>query len=150
MGMARHRLTTSFFHMALRGVTGGCPRCGSHGWFRHWFHRKERCPRCGYKAERQDGYMLGAMTMNVIITFFLLALVIIIGTVVSYPDLNVPVMIIVGLSIAVVWPFVFYPNTYTLWAAVDLLMHPLEPEEVADAEAHADPAWLASQGRRSA
>ena len=131
--------------MAFRGLVGACPRCGGRGWFRQWFRRNERCPTCGYKAERQEGFMLGAMTMNVIITFFLLAVDIVVGTVASYPDIAVLPMVGVGLAVAIVWPLFFYPMTYTLWAAVDLLMHPLEPEQLADAEAHADPQWLARQ-----
>lgn len=131
--------------MAVRGLFGGCPRCGSHGWFRHWFKRNERCPTCGYKAERSEGYMLGAMTMNVIVTFFLLLVVILVGSIASYPHIAVGPMVIVGMSIAVLWPMIFYPATYTLWAAVDLLMRPLDEAERADADAHADPAWLAAQ-----
>ena len=92
--------------------------------------------------------MLGAMTMNVIVTFFLLALVIVVGSVASYPDIAVAPMLAIGLTIALVWPIVFYPMSHTLWSAVDLLMRPLEPAEAADADAHADPGWLA--GRRAA
>ena len=91
--------------------------------------------------------MLGAMTMNVIVTFFLLAVDIVVGTVATYPDIAAVPMVVVGLVVAVVWPLFFYPMTYTLWAAVDLLMHPLEPPELADADAHADVTWLA--GRRA-
>jgi uncharacterized protein (DUF983 family) len=144
--MARHHLTTSFFHRALRGVFGACPRCGGRGWFSRWFKRNERCPTCGYKAERSEGYMLGAMTMNVIITFFLLLMVILIGTIASYPDIAAVPMVIVGMVIAIGWPMFFYPSSYTLWAAVDLLMRPLDERELADADAHADPAWKAAQG----
>ena len=89
--------------------------------------------------------MLGAMTMNVIVTFFLLALVIVVGTVASYPDIAVVPMVTSGLAIAVGWPVFFYPMSYTLWAAVDLAMRPLEPAELADADRYANPAWLAAQ-----
>ena len=92
--------------------------------------------------------MLGAMTMNVVVTFFLLALVIVVGSVASYPDIAVVPMIVVGLAIAIGWPILFYPMSYTLWAAVDLLMRPLEPAERADADRHANPAWLAAHADR--
>ncbi len=90
--------------------------------------------------------MLGAMTMNVIITFFLMIVVILVGSIASYPHIAVVPMVIVGMSIAIGWPFLFYPASYTLWAAVDLLMRPLDDAELADAVAHADPAWKASHG----
>ncbi len=41
----------------------------------------------------------------------------------------------VALPVAVVVPIVFYPVSYTLWAAVDLATRPMEPHEVADAAA---------------
>ena len=94
--------------------------------------------------------MLGAMTMNVIITFFLLAVLVVVGTVVTYPDLPVLKLVAIGLGIAVAWPLFFYPMSYTLWGAVDLLMHPLEADDVADAEAHASPAWLAERSPQDA
>ena len=143
--MVRHRLTTSFVRTMVRGAVGACPRCAGRGWFRRWFTHRERCPTCGYRHERQQGFMLGAMTMNVTVTFFLLALVIVVGTVASYPDIAVVPMVTTGLAIAVGWPVFFYPMSYTLWAAVDLAMRPLEPAERADADRYANPAWLAAQ-----
>lgn len=131
--------------MALRGAVGSCPRCGSRGWFKHWFKRQDRCPTCGYKAERSEGYMLGAMTMNVIITFFLMIMVVFIGSILSYPDIAVVPMLAIGMTIALGWPLFFYPMSYTLWAAVDLLMRPLDADERAEAERHANPAWQAAQ-----
>jgi uncharacterized protein (DUF983 family) len=143
--MVRHGLTTSFVRTMVRGAVGACPRCAGRGWFRHWFTRRERCPTCGYRHERQQGFMLGAMTMNVIVTFILLALVMLVGTVASYPDIAVVAIVVTGLVIAVGWPLFFYPMSYTLWAAVDLAMRPLEPAERADADRYANPAWLAAQ-----
>ena len=46
----------------------------------------------------------------------------------------VPLFVSVFVTVAV--PIAFYPVSYTVWAAVDLAMRPLEPAEVADAEAH--------------
>jgi uncharacterized protein (DUF983 family) len=143
--MARHELTSSLLHMGLRGVVGCCPRCGARSRLREWFRRSERCRTCGYRHERQDGFMLGAMTMNLLATFFLLAVVIVVGTVASYPDIPVAKMVGAGAAIALGWPLFFYPMSYTAWAAVDLAMHPLEPEEIADADAHAEASWLAQQ-----
>jgi len=43
---------------------------------------------------------------------------------------------VAGLAVAVVVPVVGYPFSYTIWAAIDLTMRPLEPAEVADADRH--------------
>src|SRR5262245_17589082 len=66
----------------VRGLTWRCARCGTfRPWSKGWFGRKERCRGCGYRYERQEGFLLGAVTMNTIVTFGLLALVILIGSI---------------------------------------------------------------------
>ena len=102
-----------------------------------WFRRLERCRTCGYLVQRQSGFSLGAITMNIIVTFFLLAVVLAVGIVATYPDLPVGPMTAIGLAVALVAPIVLFPVSQTTWAALDLAMHPLEPVERADAAAHA-------------
>jgi uncharacterized protein (DUF983 family) len=123
--------------MLGRALLLRCPRCGGRGWIKGWFSRRERCPTCGYRYERQPGFMLGAVTMNTIVTFGLLAAVLLIGSILSYPDIAVGPILVLSAIVAVFVPIVFYPFSYTIWGAVDLAMRPLDPSEVADADAHA-------------
>ncbi|MGE0881264.1 MAG: DUF983 domain-containing protein [Acidimicrobiia bacterium] len=133
--MSRHAIKTTFWPMVMRGIVRKCPRCGGKPWFTRWMVRTgERCQTCGYKYERQDGFALGATTMNTIFTFGLIAVVIVVGVVASYPHIAVKPMIIVGLFVAILVPILFFPISYTVWAAFDLAMHPLEPNEISDAE----------------
>jgi uncharacterized protein (DUF983 family) len=125
--------------MLGRALLRRCPRCGGKAWFRGWFGKVDRCRTCGYRYERQPGFLLGALTMNTIVTFGLLAVVLLVGTVLSYPDIAVVPMLIAAAAVSVVVPIVFYPFSYTIWAAVDLAMRPLDPAEQADAAAHAAP-----------
>ena len=94
-----------------------------------------RCRACGYRYERQPGFSLGATTMNTIVTFGLIAVVLVAGSIMTYPDLAVGRILAVAVPVAIVVPIVFYPISYTLWAAVDLAMRPLEPGEEAEAAA---------------
>ena len=71
-----------------------------------------------------------------IVTFGLLAVVIVVSLVLSYPDVALVPTLVAGLAVAVVVPVVGYPFSYTIWAAIDLTMRPLEPAEVADADRH--------------
>ena len=64
--------------------------------------------------------MVGAITINTILTFGAILVVLVVGMIVTYPE------------IAVV-PIVVFPFTYTIWGAIDLAMHPLQPAEAADA-----------------
>jgi hypothetical protein len=74
--------------------------------------------------------------MNTIVTFGLLGVVLLVGSILTYPDLAVVPMLAAAVVVTVVVPILFYPVSYTLWAAIDLTMRPLEPAEVADAEDH--------------
>jgi uncharacterized protein (DUF983 family) len=60
-----------------------CPRCRTGGIFRGSIFRgfpqmNERCPVCGLKFEREQGYFLGAMAMSyglAVVTISLLAVI---------------------------------------------------------------------------
>ena len=123
--------------MMGRALLRRCPRCGGKGWFRGWFAKVERCRTCGYRYEREPGFLLGAVTINTIVTFGLLAAVLLVGTILSYPDIAVVPMLIASGAVAILVPIIFYPFSYTIWAAVDLAMRPLDAAEQADAAAHA-------------
>jgi uncharacterized protein (DUF983 family) len=123
--------------MLGRAFLRRCPRCGGKAWFRGWFGKVDRCRTCGYRYERQPGFLLGAVTINTAVTFGLLAAVLLVGSILSYPDIAVVPILGAAVAVAVLVPVVFYPFSYTIWAAVDLTMRPLDPAEQADAAAHA-------------
>ena len=80
-----------------------------------------------------EGFELGAATVNAILTFGMLVVVSAISVISSYPDVAVAPLIIVLGAVAVVLPIVFYPVTYTIWFAVELMMEPPSPADVAAA-----------------
>jgi len=77
--------------------------------------------------------MLGAVAMNTVITFLGILIVLVIGMIVTYPD--IPLWPLIGgcLAVAVIVPIAAFPITQTIWAAVELAMRPLAPAEEADA-----------------
>ncbi|HKA04171.1 MAG TPA: DUF983 domain-containing protein [Acidimicrobiales bacterium] len=134
--MARGEIRTEFWPMLGRALLRRCPRCGGAGWFTGWFRKQERCRTCGYRYERQPGFLVGALTINTILTFGLIGVVLAVSLVTTYPDVALGPTLVAALAVAVVVPVVGSPFSYTVWAAVDLAMRPLEPAEVADAEQH--------------
>ncbi len=126
----------SLARMLWRAVCLRCPRCGGRAWIERWFHRLPRCRTCGYKVERQSGFELGAITMNIAVTFGALALTLAVAIVATYPELPAVPTVVATLVVALVVPIVMFPVSQTLWAALDLAMHPLEAAEIADAAAH--------------
>jgi uncharacterized protein (DUF983 family) len=121
--------TPSFSRMMGRALLRRCPVCGSGGLFRRWVHMVERCPRCGFLFERYDGQFIGAVGMNTIVTFGALLITLVVGFVVTSPDIAVVPLLVAGLAIAALLPVIFYPFSKTTWLAVDLAMSPLEPGE---------------------
>src|SRR5919199_5882023 len=72
MSTARRR--TQPGRLLWRGLTKRCAVCGSGGLYDGWFRMKERCPRCGYRFEREEGFFLGAYVVNLAVAEGLMAL----------------------------------------------------------------------------
>jgi uncharacterized protein (DUF983 family) len=121
--------TPGFWTMTRRACTLRCCVCGSGKLFRHWTRMVERCPRCGYLFERADGQFIGAVGMNTIITFGLLLITLVVGFVVTSPDIAVMPLVVVALGVGVFVPVIVFPFSKTTWTAIDLMMTPLEPGE---------------------
>ncbi len=53
-----------------RGLTNRCPNCGGRTLFKpgKLFEMNEACPDCGLKYEKDEGFYLGAMSLNYGIT----------------------------------------------------------------------------------
>jgi uncharacterized protein (DUF983 family) len=123
-----------------RALTLRCPWCGSRRTFlRGWFRRYERCRTCGVRWHREEGFELGAVTMNTIVTFGALTLAMVIGFVVTYPDVPVLPFVLALMAVGVVLPVLIYPFTYTLWLAFDLTVKPPEEAELAEMAAACAP-----------
>jgi hypothetical protein len=73
-------------------------------------------------------FELGAITANIILTFSAILVSILVTVVLG---LDVMVVVFVGAAIALIGPALFYPLSFTLWQAIDLLMRPPTPAELA-------------------
>lgn len=123
-----------------RGLTRRCPRCGERRIFRTWWSIRDRCPRCGVAFIREEGYFTGVYLLNlatVLAVLFVLAMGFAIWLS-EHPGASLAPALVVGAAVAVVVPLITYPFARTTWAALDLLMTPMELEEIADAAAAAD------------
>jgi hypothetical protein len=116
--------------MLLRGTARHCPRCGSGKVFESWFTMKERCPRCDLQFEgpAEEGFFLGAFTVNFVVTsgLLLLGLVgyIVASAVGDPPDLAT--CIIAAAVFCVLFPIFFYGFARSIWVAFELAMHNMD------------------------
>ena len=96
----------------------------------------ERCPGCGYRFQREEGFQLGGYVINFGVTEGLVCLAIAgyILAAAANPDVAVWPIVVGGLLASVVTPIVFFPFSRTIWAAIDLALTPLTVIEQAEAE----------------
>jgi uncharacterized protein (DUF983 family) len=101
-----------------------CPRCGGRKIFASWFRLEPACPACGYSFERESGYWVGAIQVNLAVTESLFMLVFLITLFATMPAVPWQPLLIVALVTNAVFPWFFYPYSKTLWMALDLYFHP--------------------------
>lgn len=129
----------------LRGLFRRCGRCGGGRLFDGWFRLKERCPTCGYRFSREVGFYTGVFLVNFAVTeglMFVSLMAYIFWRATSDSGGALWPVMTACVGFAVIAPVVFYPFAASTWAAIDLVLRPLEPEEEADAAT-----WVASRER---
>jgi uncharacterized protein (DUF983 family) len=110
--------------------------------FASWLKLRDRCPTCGYRFEREEGFFTGVYLVNY--AFVAVAIVVELFVYLIYASANdgdvaYGLPFLIGAATAVVLPIVTYPFAKTIWAAIDLALRPLDPVEEADAALHAPP-----------
>lgn len=117
--------------MLARGATMACPACGQRkGLFKHWTKMAESCPNCGLVFGRFEGQWIGALGINTIVSFAILLVVIIVSVALSYPNPHTQKLILLAVVVAIILPILLFPFSRTFWMGLDLMMTPLEPDEV--------------------
>lgn len=119
-----------------RGVRRRCPLCGGGGCFATFFTKRPRCPRCAFPLIREEGHWIGALGMNTIVTFGLLALTLAVSIALTWQARRGIWIFGPALLVAGAVPLLFFGSSQTLWSAIDLLMRPLEPDD------DVDPRWI--------
>lgn len=124
-----------------RGATRRCARCGEGRLFRRWVTMAERCPRCGHKYERSDGFWLGSIMMNMAFTFFVFLVVFFGGLALTWGNTPWLAFLVGALLLNLLFPVFFHPFSRTLWVGMEMAARPLEPQEVVDAAAFGSGEW---------
>lgn len=77
------------------------------------------CPRCGLHFEREQGYWLGAMTLNFAVTEAMFVVVLVATMAITWPDVPWGTLLIAVLATNVIVPLVFYPISKTIWVGLE-------------------------------
>jgi uncharacterized protein (DUF983 family) len=119
-----------------RGLRRRCPLCGGGSCFRTFFRVKDRCPRCNFPINREEGHWIGAIGINTIVSFGLLLLTFVVVFALTWDDRSAPLAFGAAFAVAAITPIVFFGPSQTLWSGIYLLMKPLEPRD------DVDPRWI--------
>ena len=107
-----------------RGVNLRCPECGQGKLYSAPFRMCTSCEFCGLVYEREQGYFVGAIYVNVIVTESLL-----LGSLLIYVllarDISETIIAIL-IVLAVILPLAFFHHSRSIWMSVDHIINPRE------------------------
>lgn len=115
--------------MLRRALRKRCPRCGEAGIFRSFGELHDRCPTCGLRFEREQGYWVGSMIINTIVTFGLILCVLVGGIVLFWPDVAWTGLLVATVAVAGLTPILFHPFSRTVWMAIEMSYHPSDESD---------------------
>jgi len=105
-----------------RGVKLRCPECGLGNLYRAPFRMRSRCEFCDLVYEREQGYFVGAIYVNVIVTESLL-----LGSLLIYVllarDISETIIAIL-IVLAMILPLAFFHHSRSLWMSIDHILNP--------------------------
>lgn len=115
--------------LVARGLRKRCPVCEAKGIFQSWSQLKDRCPSCGYKFAREEGYWVSAIIVNVGVIQTMFVVLFIVVVIATAPDVEWGPLLLAGGLMNVIFPIFFYPYSKTVWMAIDLYFNPVEASE---------------------
>ncbi len=89
----------------------------------------ERCPGCGLRFEREEGYWVGAMIVNIAVAELSFLTVLVGGIALTWPDVPWGLLTVVAVGVNAVVPIAFYPHSKTIWMALDVLLHRMDTQD---------------------
>ena len=110
--------------LCIRGLRLRCPECGLGRLYRSPFRMNAQCEYCDLIYEREQGYFIGAIYLNVIGTESLL-----LGTLLIYGLITGTVnelILTVLIGLALLLPILFFPHSRSLWLSIDHILNPRE------------------------
>lgn len=106
----------------LRCLRLRCPVCGDSLIIRSPFKIRHHCPKCSALYQREDGFFVGALTINVITTE-LIILVLYFASILLVS--NYQLMLVMLFVVGLLFPLGFYHHSWSIWLSLDHLVERL-------------------------
>lgn len=105
-----------------RGMHLRCPRCGAAPLFSGRFSMYSHCLSCDLQFEREQGYFVGAIYVNYVVTTILViggyfALDRVLG-------ISLTNQLILWCTFAILFPLIFFRYARSLWLSFDYIFNP--------------------------
>jgi uncharacterized protein (DUF983 family) len=106
----------------LRGLRLRCPACGEGPLYQSLFKMNNECPHCGMVFMREQGYFIGAIYVNVIVTESLIFFTYL-ACLIMLPSTNKTIYTILFV-LAFTIPLIFYRHARSIWLSFDYIVDP--------------------------
>ena len=100
-----------------------CPACGETSIVERPFHIRHHCPVCMSLYKREDGFFVGAILANVVITELVILVFCFFCLLVLGADYEK--VLVVLFIVALLFPVAFYHHSWSLWLGFDYLVESL-------------------------
>src|SRR5262245_8786236 len=86
-----------------------CPACAGRPLFASWFRLRDACPGCGLLlARKEEGYYIGAMALNLVVSEGLFLLLLVGVAFATWPRVPWDAILYVGIALMVLAPIAFF------------------------------------------
>jgi uncharacterized protein (DUF983 family) len=112
-----------------RAARWRCPNCGQGGLFRGVFRMLPRCPVCGLSYFPEQGYYVGAMIINYVITTAIVVAIFLVSLLVpDFTHLSTNSKILLWMGFAIAISLLWMRHSYSFWLGLDFWVKPRQPE----------------------
>ena len=112
-----------FIKTLARGAALRCPACGAARVFQRPFRVRHHCPACLTLFQREEGFFVGAIMLNVVTTEGAVMTAAALGLLL-FPGRDQLLLWLV-FAAALLFPVAFYHHSWSLWLAGDHLVEGL-------------------------
>ena len=107
----------------FRSLLLQCPACGQSSIVKKPFRIRHHCPHCRSLFKREEGFFVGAILANVMMTEFVILATCVIWLMVIGSNYET---VLAGLFIvALLFPVAFYHHSWSFWLGFDYLIESL-------------------------
>lgn len=100
-----------------------CPACGESSIVERPFHIRHHCPVCLSLYKREDGFFVGAILANVVITELVILIFCFFCLLVLGAEYESVLVVLFG--VALIFPLLFYHHSWSFWLGFDYLVESL-------------------------